>query len=214
MPALPGKVASQKPLGFAPEAWQVGGVTNDIAIRLQQLVTAPGPAHLGPATRPGTRSVSELERELKSIGLPANSVTLVKALLLLWHDHLDASHTISQAIENRDGSLVHAIMHRREPDYWNSKYWWRRVGDHPCFPELARSAGEFLRRQQPGKLAAQLTPGGRWNADALVDLCESAAGEPPESDRVRMLRAVQQIETQVALQHFVGPEFPLEFALP
>jgi hypothetical protein len=39
---------------------------------------------------------------------------------------------------------VHAIMHRREPDPWNSKYWWRRVGAHPCFPELARRAGAFL----------------------------------------------------------------------
>jgi hypothetical protein len=55
----------------------------------------------------------------------------------LLHDFLDESHTISQGIETPSGSYWHAIMHRREGDFWNSKYWYRRVGQHPVLSEIA-----------------------------------------------------------------------------
>ena len=57
--------------------------------------------------------------------------------LWLWHDFLDASHTISQAIDTADGSLWHAIMHRREGDFSNAKYWYRKVGEHPAYRSIA-----------------------------------------------------------------------------
>ena len=53
-----------------------------------------------------------------------------RAGLWLLHDFLDQSHTISQDLETKEGSFWHAIMHRREPDASNSKYWWRIVGAH------------------------------------------------------------------------------------
>jgi len=129
---------------------------------------------------------------------------LVRALILLWHDHLEASHTISQGIENPDGSLVHAIMHRREPDYWNSKYWWRRVGKHPCFPKLARRVGDFLKSSGANGLAEKLIPRGEWDPFAFVDACEAAAGLPASNKQVELLREVQRIESEVALEHFLG----------
>src|SRR5438105_123592 len=46
--------------------------------------------------------------------------------LWLRHNFLDESHHISQDLHSLEGSYWHAIMHRREPDYWNSKYWFRR----------------------------------------------------------------------------------------
>lgn len=58
--------------------------------------------------------------------------------LWLLFNFLDRSHTISQDIHTKDGSFWHAIMHRREPDAWNSKYWWRKVGQHPVLSELGR----------------------------------------------------------------------------
>lgn len=60
--------------------------------------------------------------------------------LWLYHDFLDESHRISQDIDTPTGSYLHAIMHRREPDASNSKYWFRHVGSHPVFDMLAEQA--------------------------------------------------------------------------
>lgn len=73
--------------------------------------------------------------------------TLSASGLWLLIGELDRSHKISQQFESADGSFWHAIMHRREGDYWNSKYWFRRVGDHPVHHSLAQlisSEHEFL----------------------------------------------------------------------
>jgi len=56
----------------------------------------------------------------------------LQAALWLYVDELDKSHTISQGIEDQTGSFWHGIMHRREGDFSNSHYWFRRVGTHPA----------------------------------------------------------------------------------
>ncbi|GDY11645.1 hypothetical protein LBMAG53_05230 [Planctomycetota bacterium] len=54
------------------------------------------------------------------------------ALVLLWHDHLDAAHALVQAAEgDPDADLIHAWLHRREGDAANSRYWLREAGQHP-----------------------------------------------------------------------------------
>lgn len=80
------------------------------------------------------------------------------AAVWLLHDFLDESHTISQSIGTPSGSYWHGIMHRREGDFSNAKYWFRRVGPHPVFEQLTQSDG---------------TP---WNASSFVDRCSRALG--------------------------------------
>ena len=56
----------------------------------------------------------------------------LQAGLWLYVDELDRSHAISQGMHNATGSYWHAIMHRREGDFSNSKYWYRNAGAHPA----------------------------------------------------------------------------------
>ena len=52
----------------------------------------------------------------------------VKAALFLCFDDLEKSHAIVQDLDTPVGSYLHAIIHRREGDFSNSKYWLRRAG--------------------------------------------------------------------------------------
>lgn len=65
--------------------------------------------------------------------LPALAMS---AMWLLAGD-LDRSHAISQDDASAEGSFWHGIMHRREGDYSNAAYWFRRVGAHSVLDDLA-----------------------------------------------------------------------------
>jgi|GEM_PF-555508 len=128
----------------------------------------------------------------------ADAIAL-KAGLLQWHDYLDESHELSQSIEgkgqHRSGDYWHAIMHRREEDYSNSKYWLRRVGRHPIFPELASYAAQLLAAGNDPRLEEwrrRLIGGGDWDPFAFVDLCQACRHEQGELCEVaRSLQAVE-----------------------
>ena len=172
---------------------------------IKQLLATPELPSLRSKPRANVQSEAALNSKLDSIfhetDFPLQQQQLLRSLILLWHDHLNAAHTLAQEIENPDGSFVHAIMHRREPDYFNAKYWWRRVGVHPAFPEIARRVGELLKARGAGELAAKLLPGGRWDAGAVVDACEQAAtGDSPK--QTEWLREVQRVETEVLVDYF------------
>lgn len=183
-------------------------MTGNISAQILEFLATQEGAPLGPGPRPGVLAESDLASKLdpllRATKLQAERQQLIRALVLLWHDHLDASHTMSQGIENTDGSLVHAIMHRREPDYSNSKYWWRRVGKHPCFPEIARRVADLLKSNDERDLAAKLAPRSEWDAFAFVDECEAAADLPASGERVRSLREIQRIESEVLLEYFLN----------
>jgi hypothetical protein len=180
-----------------------------VVARIMPLLATPELADLGPGPRAGVEPEAVIKGSLNAAFAqsPLSPVCqqLVHSLVLLWHDHLDASHTISQGIETADGSFVHAIMHRREPDAWNAKYWWRRVGKHPAFPEIARRVGGLFDANRlhtsaatNADLASRIVPDGCWDASAFVDVCDSARDE----DLIRTLREIQRIETEVLLEHF------------
>lgn len=59
------------------------------------------------------------------------------AAVWLLHGFLDEAHVLCQDVPTASGSYWHGVMHRREGDYGNAQYWFRRVGAHPACPEIA-----------------------------------------------------------------------------
>ncbi len=81
----------------------------------------------------------------------------VLAGLWMYVDDLDRSHSISQSIQSPVGALWHGVMHRREGDFWNSKYWLRQANAHPAL-------GEF----DPSEFVDQVELAGKSNSAALI----------------------------------------------
>jgi hypothetical protein len=119
------------------------------------------------------------------------------AALWLYGNDLDRSHRISQGLRGREGSYWHGIMHRREGDFANAKYWFRRVGPHPIHEALARRARQLARdtAQEGAFLRAQAA----WDACAFVDRCEAACAG--QGGAAALCRRIQQQEWQLLFDY-------------
>jgi hypothetical protein len=172
-----------------------GGTKQEI----QKLFETSQPPELGPGPRPGIKSETELRKCLAKLSANSDAQPeqweLIVALVLLWHDHLDSAHKIAQEIANTTGSFVHGIMHRREPDYGNAAYWFRRVGKHPAFSALAHRATEALEAKGDGDLTGKLVPAGEWDPFAFITACERAARTSSPAEEKELMRELQAIET-------------------
>lgn len=121
------------------------------------------------------------------------------AAIWLLYDYLDESHKLSQHIDTREGSFWHAIMHRREGDFSNSKYWFRRVGDHPVFEPLALRAAEIAERDPQTDAVDELAANGAWDPYAFVDLCEQVERGMP--DIRQECELIQQAEWELLFDY-------------
>lgn len=133
----------------------------------------------------------------------ADYARAVRSGLYLWNDCLAEAHTLAQSIENQTGSYWHGIMHRREPDYNNSRYWFRRVGEHPIFPALREAALELLGSESGAaarKAGLHLESAGQWDPFAFIGWCESAErGTETDPAWREALEALQGLEMELLL---------------
>ena len=121
------------------------------------------------------------------------------AALWLWHDALDRSHTISQSIETETGSFWHAILHRREGDFFNAKYWYARCRNHPALAQIPRRAEADV-EHKPDLLAFdRVVRGGSWDGSAFVDLVEDVYRDEANPRRSAVVW-LQRIEWQVLFE--------------
>jgi hypothetical protein len=130
----------------------------------------------------------------------------IKAGLLQIHNYLDDSHQCSQSIEGEGvhvaGDYWHAIMHRREPDYSNSKYWFRRVGRHPIFKNLSALAADVLDEVNPADRdiwKERLGCGHQWEPFAFVDLCQEV-GQGHDAKLTQAAEGIQCREMLLLLE--------------
>lgn len=134
------------------------------------------------------------------------AATALRAGLFLWHDFLDESHALAQSIEgegaDRLGDYWHAILHRREPDYSNAKYWFRQISPHPLYRRLGPIVDTIL-SESPAPEAAdwrkRLQPNLAWDPMAFVDLCQKCAANE-ESPLALTARKIQLAEIGLLLQ--------------
>ncbi len=99
--------------------------------------------------------------------------------LWLWLDGLGESHRISRGLSTQTGSFWHAIMHRREGDFSNSKYWYARAAGHPALAILGQQGSAMVNPMPADKRLLKIVANG-WNAGAMVDLAREMHGQPQD----------------------------------
>ena len=139
------------------------------------------------------------------------SVIALMAGLHVWNDNLHVSHAYCQQIEyDSTGAYWHAIMHRMEQDYPNSKYWFRQAGNHPVKQSMPQKAADYLQQcpeldKLPERSIAdklkQFRDKQSWSSEQFVDLVRmQESGQGSEETRV-MLEQLQQIELRALFDY-------------
>jgi hypothetical protein len=127
-------------------------------------------------------AVRRLERARASEWFPgARSPEGAMAGLWLYFSCFQQSHAIAQDLHTPEGSYWHGILHRQEPDDWNSGYWMKRAGNHPIHDQM-REAAALL--------------GVEWTPLSFIDYCARARREPG-SPTERLALELQRTEWQL-----------------
>lgn len=120
-------------------------------------------------------------------------------------DGFAEAHALAQELEGEWGDWWHAILHRREPDFGNALYWYRRVN-------VPQGVGEALGTKvleaigaDPGPdlqpLAEAIKKHRRWEPGPFVGACEAARAGRVRPGSVAKLVAIQRLEWRAFLEY-------------
>lgn len=160
--------------------------------RLPEIQCLPNPLRqaIVAASIPGLLDEPRDGKLADQIKLHADALPpLVTSGLWLLAGDLDRSHRISQDDSSPEGSFWHGIMHRREGDFSNAKYWFRRVGEHPVFARLAEEHPETF--SDPSTLV-----------DQIAKACSRRGSDPSVTKSLLML---QWTEWQLLILECLDP---------
>jgi hypothetical protein len=147
------------------------------------------------------------------LAVPIQDMDDAQAMLAgfwLWFDDLHASHRIAQDIPSPTGCFWHAIMHRREGDFSNAKYWYARCQSHRVNRLLGAVTSSVVGNAPPDAAITHLTAG-EWDGAAFVDFVESVYRKP-EDPRHAIAVHLQQAEWCALFHHcaLAAAGMPLE----
>ncbi len=142
----------------------------------------------------GREAVADLvEQDKKSAKTP-----LIQSALYLCFDCFEEAHNIAQDHEGPIGNWLHAILHRREPDAGNSKYWYARVhAPAKVYEGIGNKALADLKENPASELESlvkKMEKSKTWEPEAFVDLCDRFRQEDSDSPAYRTLAKIQEIE--------------------
>jgi len=149
--------------------------------KLIELSDAPGLGD-GPSNEPLRNFLLGSDWRLEAAAPSPLLFKLCQSGLWLLAGDLDRSHSLSQEINEPEGSFWHGIMHRREHDFSNAKYWFRRVDEHPVLDQIADVCGAAYR-----------------DPFSFVDACAQAIGGSTQEQR--SCKETQWFEWQLLMQY-------------
>jgi hypothetical protein len=167
----------------ASTEWQGPDVLSTAGLEALRLNAGNAYAKLTPAG-PGSPEAASLLKRLAPAQLfsadvrSADDARAALAGLWLYHDFLAESHSISQDLHSPTGSFWHAIMHRREGDFFNAKYWYARCRHHPAYASIAAEGAKALQASHQAPTLAALVAGGEWDPDGFVDVVSAIHNKP------------------------------------
>ncbi len=129
-------------------------------------------------------------------------VPLVRAGLFYHCNALDDAHRLVQETPGDVAAYWHGMIHRRERDFENARYWLRRAGEQPPFAEMQARAADVspnMGRQMgwdpfllvhlaeqlrfgAEELAAEVVGLGRVEFEVFFDYCFRRATVPGKSN--------------------------------
>ncbi|MGA3170111.1 MAG: hypothetical protein ABSE62_03780 [Chthoniobacteraceae bacterium] len=134
-------------------------VPEDLLLRLTP--SQPGPAE----TIRRIREAKDQDLTGGAVLADATYPQLIRAGLLYAFDAIAESHRIVQGVGNDLASYWHGMLHRRDGDFDNARYWYRRTGRLSLFSEMharAAAVSPLMARQSD------------WDPYLLVGQCEQA----------------------------------------
>lgn len=119
--------------------------------------------------------------------------------LMLYLGDWNRAHRLAQDLHTAEGAYWHGIIHRQEPDAWNSNYWFRQAGRHPIFAALVESTAAAAERRPEARFPELR----EWSPAAFIDYCE-AARRSPGSAAEALAVEIQHIEWKMLFEYCQG----------
>jgi hypothetical protein len=155
---------------FAGVSGEKMGKNRQIPGRVEEVVATALEVLVGPTTNRGVMpAIEELLTVVERTFRETDERQCLAAGLWLLAGELEKAHVICQEVPSVHGSAWHAVVHRMEGDFWNSKYWWRRASGVKWVGLMERAAREIV--PMPGEMT--FLKSRAYDPAAFVDVVEA-----------------------------------------